>query len=185
MGIRNGTHNRPGLPWSRRVSMNGTLASEKTILLEFRNSVFDPSGVLSSWKSSENPNHCTWFGVSCNSRSRVIFIDISGGCGELWGLENLEELDLEGNSFTGELPDEIVGLRNLRVLNLGLNELEGEVPASLSKFVDLEVLNLAGNKLKGSMSGYFGGFYKLKGLYLSNNQLNGPILENLDIIVGI
>ncbi|KAE8716117.1 hypothetical protein F3Y22_tig00110156pilonHSYRG00408 [Hibiscus syriacus] len=242
MGIRNGTHNRPGLPWSRRVSMNGsdsTISSpqENNALVvnhfsEVSSSDLESSRRLDSFKQlshiisfvlwdvsfgENNPVgvqklrfrsfwcsfkleiigepkslHLVWGFMQLEAavlwfwveEKSILKGEISGELVtfELWGLENLEELDLEGNSFTGELPDEIVGLRNLRVLNLGLNELEGEVPASLSKFVDLEVLNLAGNKLKGSMSGYFGGFYKLKGLYLSNNQLNGPILENLDII---
>ncbi|RXH77112.1 hypothetical protein DVH24_020000 [Malus domestica] len=58
---------------------------------------------------------------------------------EIWGLEKLEVLDLEGNLWNGNLPTRFSGLRTLRVLNLGFNRIGGEIRFSLSKCVDLEV----------------------------------------------
>ncbi|XP_059640604.1 LRR receptor-like serine/threonine-protein kinase RPK2 [Cornus florida] len=211
--------------------------SEKLALLQFKSSVSDPSGVLTSWNST-NSDHCSWFGVTCDSNYRVSVINITGGghggnsgsfsCDkfaqfpfygfgirrtclhsnvklvgmlspaiakltelrvlsfpfndlngeipvELWGIEKLEVLDLEGNSISGSLPSHFRALRNLSVLNLGFNEIVGEIPYSLSDLVSLEILNLAGNKLNGTIPGFFGGFRDLRELYLSFNRLSGSI----------
>lgn len=94
---------------------------------------------------------------------------------EIWGLEDLEVLDLEGNLLSGLLPVSFKGLRRLRVLNLGLNRIRGEIPDSLSGLVGLEMLNLAANELDGSIPPFVGGYRKLWGLYLSMNRLKGEI----------
>ncbi|GMH26285.1 hypothetical protein Nepgr_028128 [Nepenthes gracilis] len=52
--------------------------SDKSALMEFKNSVSDPFGVLWSWDSS-NSDHCSWFGVSCGLNSRVVSLNITGG----------------------------------------------------------------------------------------------------------
>ncbi|KAM7252090.1 hypothetical protein ACFE04_023973 [Oxalis oulophora] len=184
------------------ASCGNLIISEKEILLEFKSSVIDPYNVLSSWNTSSN-NHCSWFGITCNSKSKVVsfnltatsvihgynggklggelspviglftelrvlsiaFNDLHGQIPiEIWGLEKLEVLDLEGNFFTGNLPDRFVGLRKLRVLNLGFNRLSGEIPAWISRCVELEVLNLSGNKLKGNIYPFCASLRKVKGL---------------------
>ncbi|PRQ53375.1 putative protein kinase RLK-Pelle-LRR-XV family [Rosa chinensis] len=103
---------------------------------------------------------------------------------EIWGMENLEVVDLEGNSITGSLPFRVNP--NLRVLNLGFNKIQGEIPIFDS--VSLEILNLAGNRVNGSVPGFVG---RLEGVYLSYNWLSGDIpseigdscgkLEHLDL----
>ncbi|GAB4828674.1 LRR receptor-like serine/threonine-protein kinase rpk2 [Ancistrocladus abbreviatus] len=107
---------------------------------------------------------------------------------EIWGMEKLEVLDLEGNSINGSLPVSFPGLRGLRFLSLGFNMIEGEIPNSLSNCLALEVLNLAGNKLNGTVPGFVGG---MRSVYLSLNMLHGRIpseigshcgkLEDLDL----
>ncbi|KAK6129159.1 hypothetical protein DH2020_037091 [Rehmannia glutinosa] len=186
--------------------------SDKSALLEFKQSLSDPYGVLSSW-GLQNPDHCSWVGVSCDSGSRVVALNVTGGAVaklselkilslpfnelsdeipvEIWGMVNLEVLDLEGNLISGSLPAQFSGLKNLKVLNLGFNEIFGVIPGSLSNCVGLEILNLAGNQVNGSIPGYFGGFRDLRGLYLSFNLLSGSIpielgdncgsLEHLDL----
>ncbi|KAL6551610.1 LRR receptor-like serine/threonine-protein kinase rpk2 [Orobanche gracilis] len=208
--------------------------SDKSALLEFKASLSDPYGVLSNW-SLENPDHCSWVGVSCNSGSRVVALNITGegnslscariakfplyGFGikrpclgsvrkvkllgklstsvaklseikilslpfnelrgevpvEIWGMEKLEVLDLEGNLISGSLPTRFNGLKNLKVLNLGFNEILGEIPSSLLNCAGLQILNLAGNQVNGSIPGYLGGFGDLRGLYVSFNLLSGFI----------
>ncbi|KAA8547911.1 hypothetical protein F0562_004340 [Nyssa sinensis] len=104
------------------------------------------------------------------------FNDFSGEIpAEIWGMEKLEVLDLEGNLITGSLLSRFGGLRNLRVLNLGFNDIVGEIPHSLSDCVGLQILNLAGNHLNGSLPGFVGGFKDLRGLYLSFNRLSGSV----------
>ncbi|GER49311.1 leucine-rich repeat receptor-like kinase [Striga asiatica] len=224
--------------------------SDKSALLELKASLSDPYGVLSSW-GLQNQNHCSWFGVSCDSGSRVVSLIVTGGgnslpCAriarfplygfgirrpclgrgrkvkimgklsaavaklselktlslpfhelsgeipsEIWGMEMLEVLDLEGNLFSGSLPAQFSGLKNLKILNLGFNEISGEIPPSLSNSVGLQVLNLAGNQINGSIPGFVGRFNDLRGFYLSYNLLSGFIpleigdscgkLEHLDL----
>ncbi|KAH7532729.1 hypothetical protein FEM48_Zijuj04G0053200 [Ziziphus jujuba var. spinosa] len=223
--------------------------SDKSVLLEFKKSVSDPSGLLSSWNSIGS-GYCSWFGVSCDSNLRVVSLNITGngsggnsnsfscsdfaqfplyGSGisrscsassrgklvgklspvigkltelrilslpfngfdgeipsEIWGMGNLEVLDLEGNSIAGRLPVQFN--RNLRVLNLGFNKIEGDIPSSLSNSVNLEILNLAGNRVNGTVPAFVG---RLREVYLSYNSLSGSVpseigencgkLEHLDL----
>ncbi|CAK9186208.1 unnamed protein product [Ilex paraguariensis] len=229
--------------------VSGEVFPEKLILLEFKNSISDPFELLSSWRA-DNSDHCSWFGVSCDSNSRILELKIRGnsfdafscsenseialhGFGirrncsdrkgklvgklspviagltelrvlslpfneldgeipnEVWGLKNLEVLDLEGNLITGNLSSEFSGLRKLRIFNLGFNRIVGKFPNSLSKCRVLRVLNLAGNQINDGIPGFVGSLKKLKGLYLSFNRLVGPIpdsfwkncqnLEHLDL----
>lgn len=104
------------------------------------------------------------------------FNELSGEIpGEIWGMEKLEVLDLEGNLISGSLPLRFGGLTNLRVLNLGFNQIFGRIPKSLLNCRGLEILNLSGNRIKGSIPRFVGGFKGLSGLYLSFNQLSGLI----------
>ncbi|KAF2325456.1 hypothetical protein GH714_028827 [Hevea brasiliensis] len=93
---------------------------------------------------------------------------------EIWGSENLEILDLEGNLFTGKLPSGFVGLRNLRVLNLGFNRLHRGFPF-LCKMCCFRASEFSCNKFNVSIPSFVGSFFKLRGLYLANNKLNGTV----------
>lgn len=104
------------------------------------------------------------------------FNDLSGEIpDEIWGMEKLEVIDLEGNLIDGQLKPHFSGLRSLRVLNLGFNQISGEIPDSISVFKNLQVLNLAGNGVNGSIPRFLDGFGDLRGLYLSFNQFSGNI----------
>lgn len=199
--------------------------SEKGRLLELKNAISDPYNMLSSWKPA-NPNHCSWFGVTCNSHARVSELRIPGGkfihsgsclgnhcssdtkgkflggvlsnvigdllelrvlsvpfnqiSGELpaaiWGLKNLEVIDIEGNSITGNLSMiDFTNLKKLQVLNLGFNRLFGEIPKSLAECESLSILNLAGNRIRGSIPMFVGSIMKLKRVYLSFNRFSGSL----------
>ncbi|KVH96193.1 LRR receptor-like serine/threonine-protein kinase RPK2 [Cynara cardunculus var. scolymus] len=215
--------------------------SEKSQLLELKNAIVDPHNLLSTWKST-NPNHCSWFGITCNLHGRVSELRLPGGnfaksgscfsskysdlalhgfgivrdCssfkkgkslggklsnvigkfselmvlslpfnqigGELptgiWGLKNLEVIDVEGNSMTANLSMiDFTHLKNLKVLNLGFNRLFGEIPNSLSDCQDLSVLNLAGNRIEGIVPAFLGNFVKLKGINLSLNRFMGSLMD--------
>nr|XP_009795424.1 PREDICTED: LRR receptor-like serine/threonine-protein kinase RPK2 isoform X1 [Nicotiana sylvestris] len=214
---------------------------EKIALLELKKSLGDSSGISSSWKA-EKSSYCSWYGVSCNSNSRVSELRIRGnstnsafctsnpelalhGFGirrnscfhmnvklvgnlssvigylkdlrvlslpfhdltgeipvQIWGLDNLEVLDLEGNFIQGNFSSyNFSGLRKLRVLNLGFNRIVGEFPTSLAKCRFLSVLNLAGNRINDVIPGFIGGFEKLRVLNLSFNRLIGHVPLNLGI----
>ncbi|MBA0689188.1 hypothetical protein Goari_006925, partial [Gossypium aridum] len=173
---------------------SGNLASEKRILLEFKSSVFDPSGVLSSWNSSNNPNHCSWFGVSCNSRSEVISITIPGGCREVsegnfaqpcscssklskfpfYGF-GLRRSACSKGKLVGNLSPLVGKLTELRVLSLAFNDIGGEIPLELWGLQNLEELDLEGNSLTGKLPNEFVGLRNLRVLNLGFNELEGEI----------
>lgn len=130
------------------------------------------------------------------TKLRVLSVPFNGLVGEIpvgiWGLKDLQVLDLEGNGFHGNFSGfEFVGLRRLRVLNLAFNRVLGQFPVSLSKCRDLRVLNLAGNLISGVVPRFVGSFRKLKVLNLSFNRLVGYVpgdlgfgcrnLEHLDL----
>jgi Leucine-rich repeat (LRR) protein len=240
------------LLWAFYLSQSGVVFADldKSVLLQWKTSVSDPSGLLSNWDSGSS-DHCSWFGVFCDSNSRVVSLNVTGNgregnscsnfakfplygfgirrnClnsrgklvgkllpviakvsglrilslpfngfdgeipGEIWGMEKLEVLDLEGNPVTGSVPVQFVGLRNLRVLNLGFNRIVGEIPSSLSNCVSLEILNLAGNDLNGMVPMFVGG---LRGVYFPFNLLTGQVpseigencekLEHLDLFDNV
>ncbi|MFZ2253125.1 MAG: leucine-rich repeat domain-containing protein [Minisyncoccia bacterium] len=62
---------------------------------------------------------------------------------EIRNLQNLTNLDLSANSFTG-VPAEIGQLKNLEILNLSNNKLTG-LPYELGNLSSLRILNLSGN----------------------------------------
>lgn len=117
------------------------------------------------------------------AKLRVLSLSFSGIGGEIpheiWGLRNLEVLDLEGNAFLGNLSGfDFSGLRRLRVLNLAYNKIFGMFPPSLSECKGLRVLNMAGNGINDVVPKFVAGFSKLRVLNLSSNLLVGYIPSN-------
>ncbi|GAB2279915.1 hypothetical protein Dimus_014550 [Dionaea muscipula] len=163
--------------------------SDKSALIEFRNSVSDPFGVLSSWNSSD---HCSWIGVSCGSDSRVVSISIagSGGNSSDFSCSKLDHLPFYGYGLrrncdksnallVGKLPSAIASLTELRVLSLPYHELNGEIPSEIWGMENLEVLNLEGNSLNGSLPVSSFGLSKLRVLNLGFNMISGDIPDSL------
>ena len=60
-------------------------------------------------------------------------------------------LGLNGNRFTGPIPDHLAELTKLVVLNLADNELNGSIPMALGDLNLLDGVYLAGNQLIGCM----------------------------------
>ncbi|XP_020596051.1 LOW QUALITY PROTEIN: LRR receptor-like serine/threonine-protein kinase RPK2 [Phalaenopsis equestris] len=96
---------------------------------------------------------------------------------EIWGLKNLEVIDLEGNSLLGTLPLRFP--RSLRVLKLASNLITGEIPISLSRCIHLLILDLSRNRLNGSLPRFLISFPKLTQLHLSFNLLEKSIPEEI------
>ncbi|CAN1838803.1 LRR receptor-like serine/threonine-protein kinase RPK2 [Linum perenne] len=193
-------------------SCSASSSPEEEALLHFKSTVADPDGILSTWNSTLR-HHCSFLGVTCNSRSEVVSLIISGSSKkgmlegklspligklnklrvlslkfhelrggiplEIWGLRELEVLDLEGNSISMEL--EVSGLRKLRklrILNLGFNRIQGPIPRSINS--RLKELNLAGNQLIGTVPFELGFHCQfLEQIDLSRNLLVGRIPSSL------
>ncbi|KAI3967174.1 hypothetical protein MKX01_042759 [Papaver californicum] len=110
-------------------------------------------------------------GNLCNLRS----LDLSSNYfkGEIYFLANLSScigsiltsISLDGNQFSGPLPDQLGSFKNLEYLSF------------MSELSSLKVLNGFLNKLIGSVPESFGLFSKLRILRLAFNALEGVISE--------
>ncbi|KAJ0449659.1 putative leucine-rich repeat-containing, plant-type, leucine-rich repeat domain superfamily [Helianthus annuus] len=127
---------------------------QQSILIQLKNNLNFSSSVstkLASW----NPNGtdcCNWGGVTCSIKGEVIGLDLSDEMisGEiensnvLFGLKNLESLNLAGNDFHfTQIPSRFGGLASLSYLNLSNAGFSGQIPGELSQLKRLEVLDLS------------------------------------------
>ncbi|WOK97831.1 hypothetical protein Cni_G06539 [Canna indica] len=215
--------------WRRRVSATSLLrllllilpladaataasSSDKTALLQFKASVSDHAGLLASWSEAASSDHCSWHGVSCDVRSRVVALDISAQgarfpsscprsgafwrscpdhgqrltgklCPAIGALTELKILSLPFHALSGELPDAIWGLEKLEMVDLEANLLSGILPSKLPR--GLRVLNLASNMIHGEIPLNLSSYAGLETLDLSGNQLNGTIPGFLGSFVNL
>ncbi|XP_050226269.1 LRR receptor-like serine/threonine-protein kinase RPK2 [Mercurialis annua] len=188
--------------WLLYLSLIGVVlsSSDKSVLLDFKNSVSDDSGLLSSWNLI-NSNHCSWTGVSCDVNSRVVSLNITGhgnnnrgknssGNGSfffcsgsvkypLYGAGIRRECKSDNGVLVGKLLPLITKLTELRILSLPFNGLSGEIPSELWGMENLEVLDLEGNMMTGSLPVSFSGLRNLQVLNLGFNKIEGEIPSSL------
>lgn len=99
-----------------------------------------------------------WEWVTCNSMTppRITKIRLSGRGikgmipSELNNLVQLMELWLDGNSFSGKLPD-MSGLTSLQIVHLENNQLTGPLPPYLGTLPNLIELNIENNSFTGEI----------------------------------
>lgn len=124
------------------------------------------------------------FGNLCNLQA----LDLSSNYhlkGEIYFLANLSSctgskltsVSLDGNQFSGPLPDQLGSFKNLEYLSFMSNSFSGPIPSSLGDLSSLKVLNGFFNKLNGSLPESFGRLSKLRILRLAFNALEGIISE--------
>jgi Leucine-rich repeat (LRR) protein len=100
----------------------------------------------------------------------------------------LEELSLEGASFSGSIPSAIGQLTHLWYLDLSDNDLSGDLPRALGDLSNMTWLDLGGNAFTGPIPSELGGLANLLGLNLWGGLLSGPIptalgdLANLELL---
>ncbi|KAH0852243.1 hypothetical protein HID58_094144 [Brassica napus] len=172
--------------------------SDKSVLLRFKETVSDPGSILASWVN-ESEDYCSWFGVSCDSTSRVMALNISGSgsdkgsskisrnrftCADigkfpLYGFGIRRVCAGKLGTLVGNLPSVIVGLTELRVLSLPFNSFSGEIPVGIWEMEKLEVLDLEGNLMSGSLPVQFTGLRSLRVMNLGFNRFSGEIPSSL------
>ncbi|KAL6587563.1 LRR receptor-like serine/threonine-protein kinase rpk2 [Orobanche minor] len=168
--------------------------SDKYALMEFKDSISDPYGALSNWNS---PDHCFWAGVLCDSGSRVVALNITGG-GNSLSCARISQFPLYGFGIRrpclgsdrevkilGKMSAAIAKLSELKILSLPFNELSGEIPVEIWGMEKLEVLDLEGNLISGSLPSNFRGLKNLKVLNLGFNEIYGGMPSSLSNCVGL
>ncbi len=104
---------------------------------------------------------------------------------EIWNLNKLRILDIQGNQFEGNISGNIGNLRQLISLNLGINNFSGLIPNEIGYLSELESLilgdnfNFHHNQFTGEIPIEIGNLSKLTILNLDYNKLNGLIPEQI------
>ena len=89
-------------------------------------------------------------------------------------------VDLNSNSLTGTIPQDIDNLTELKELNLSNNSLTGPMPIEITNLAKLQGLNLSDNPLTGTIPVEISNLTNLQQLYLQNNSLTGIIPQDID-----
>ncbi|KAK3211059.1 hypothetical protein Dsin_015765 [Dipteronia sinensis] len=154
--------------------------SEYRALLSIKSAISaDSQAALSSWKASTS--HCTWVGVTCDSRRHVTSLDISGLnlsgtlSPDIAHLQFLQNLTVAANQFSGAIPLEISALSALRFLNLSNNVFNGSFPTQLSQLANLQVLDLYNNNMTDELPVIVTQLRNLRHLHLGGNFFSGQI----------
>ncbi|XP_021855994.2 protein NSP-INTERACTING KINASE 1 [Spinacia oleracea] len=153
---------------------------EVQALVDIKDSLRDPHGVLDSWdRTAVDP--CSWAMVSCSSEARVVSLGIpsQGLYGTLspsiGNLTCLQTVLLQNNNISGYIPVEIGRLSKLQTLDISDNLFKGRIPPSLSHLKILHYLRLNNNSLSGDIPLSFANMTQLTFLDLSYNNLSGPV----------
>ena len=149
---------------------------------------FNNDGWLTSRPLSE------WYGVTTSAEGRVVGLNLKengltgiiNAC--LYGLTELERLELYGNELTGPIPPELGDILGLMYLDLDDSNLSGPIPPELGNLSNLVHLGLDRNELTGPIPPELGRLSNLEGLELYDNNLTAPIppelgnLTNLEVL---
>ncbi|TYH74832.1 hypothetical protein ES332_D05G430600v1 [Gossypium tomentosum] len=159
--------------------------TDQQALLQFKTKItVDELRIMESWNSSTH--YCQWNGVTCGRKHQRVtklelqYLKLSGSLSPYIGnLSFLKELNLVGNNFYNQIPQEIGYLRRLETLELINNSISGEIPSNLSACSKLAIVDMRGNQLTGEIPASLGLLSNLKLLRLSNNSLRGRIPPSL------
>ncbi|CAI0389501.1 unnamed protein product [Linum tenue] len=88
-------------------------------------------------------------------------------------------INLSGNNFTGEIPEEFGNLTSIKLLNLSHNALTGSIPSTFSKFEQIESLDLCYNNLTGSIPAQLVDLNSLAVFSVAYNNLSGRTPERV------
>ncbi|KAL8266179.1 hypothetical protein R6Q59_003523 [Mikania micrantha] len=185
------------------TTKSGRLPEYKALLSIKSQITDDPQSSLSTWNISTS--HCSWFGVTCDSRRHVTGLDISSlnltgtlspDIGHLRYLVNfsiaanniagpippeisyisgIRFLNLSNNIFNEAFPPELSSLKSLQVLDLYNNNMTGDLPVAVAEMTGLRHLHLGGNYFSGIIPPEYGRIPELEYLAVSGNELTGRI----------
>ncbi|CAL1386688.1 unnamed protein product [Linum trigynum] len=136
--------------------------------------------------------HCSFYGVTCNSASRVVALEISdrffGGPipGEIGLLTHLIRLSINNGRVTAPLPVELPNLTSLEYLDLSRNRLDGSFPAEITRgMTQLRVLDISINRFTGPLPVEISAMKNLTRLYLQGNRFSGKIPESYSALESL
>ncbi|XP_073143995.1 probable inactive receptor kinase At1g48480 [Henckelia pumila] len=164
------------------LASSSDLSTDRAALLALRTAV---GGRTLFWNTTFS-TPCNWQGVLCeNNRVTVLRLPGSSLFGTipsntLSNLNSLHTLSLRLNHLYGPLPSDLSRLSRLQNLFLQGNRFSGAVPDVLFSLHSLVRLNLASNNFSGEIPSGFNNLTRLRALFLEDNQFSG-VLPNIEL----
>lgn len=144
-------------------------------LLAFKAQIVDDSlGILSFWNGSKHFCECIP-AQEGHGVGPTVFAAKGLLSPHVGNLSFLRTLNLQTNSFSHNIPQEIGRLSRLRSLHLANNSLSGQIPVNISRCSGLRLWSLAGNNLTGKLPNNIGSLAKLQVLDFHSNFLVGEV----------
>ncbi|KAM4113365.1 hypothetical protein ACJW30_05G215500 [Castanea mollissima] len=116
--------------------------------------------------------------IPCETASFML-LDLShnilSGSLPLWSSNALQYLNLEGNKFSGSIPEHFLNISKILTLDISDNRLSGSIPNAIGKAFDLRILLLRGNRLSGTIPTQLCQLTKISLMDLSRNFFSGTI----------
>nr|CAD1843655.1 unnamed protein product [Ananas comosus var. bracteatus] len=127
----------------------------------------------------------------CNSPTKIQVLRFSmnmfsgdfpvgfGNCG------SLEELAVDLNGISGNLPDDLFKLSSLKLLYLQENQLSGRMSTRFSNLSNLSQLDISFNSFSGNIPNIFGSLKKLKYFSAQSNSFRGSLPSSLSNLASL
>ncbi|KAJ6354383.1 hypothetical protein OIU77_005074 [Salix suchowensis] len=150
--------------------------AEKTILLNLKQQLGNPSSIQ-SWKNSSS-SPCEWPDVYC-VEGTVAGLELGNKNitrtipASVCDLKNLTYLNLNWNYIPGGFPKVLYNCTKLEKLDLSQNYFVGPIPDDIDRLSSLRYLYLQGNNFTGNIPPQIGNLTELRTLFLHQNQFNG------------
>ncbi|XP_017439056.2 receptor-like protein EIX1 [Vigna angularis] len=177
-----------GFKESRKSGESNCRENERQALLNFKQSLIDHYGRLSTWTDHQNNTDCcNWEGIQCSHQTgNVHLLDLrcldtkylKGAINltSLIHLQYIQHLDLSNNNFLfNDIPKAIGSFTNLQYLNLSFSVFSGRIAFQLGNLSLLRYLDLGTNNLQGTVPFQIGNLRQLQYLDLGGNYLSGEI----------
>jgi hypothetical protein len=108
-----------------------------------------------------------------------LYLGLNYFTGPLPALPNdLENIYLSGNSFSGNLQPSLQFLTKLEVLVLSDNNFSGQIPSWFNEFTKLSELFFSFNSFSGPLPDSIGQLTNLTGIYFNDNLFTGTVPES-------
>lgn len=142
-------------------------------------------------------NECEWAFIRCDDDACITHIEVDENSvtgtliDEIDWLTKLRVYTMDGNpnEIEGTIPTQFGNLPDLYILDLDENALTGPIPEGLYSATKLQQLDLDSNQLTGTISTLLGTLSDLRFLQIFNNPISGTFpnaeLEQLSLIVSI
>jgi hypothetical protein len=143
----------------------------------------DPHGFMSSWQPGSKPcGSPQWIGVQCTCNTTTCHITgIDLGSAGMKGtlspaigtLSQLKVLWVNGNRFSGQVPDTVGNLEQMTGWSSRGNQFSGPLPVTIEKLTKLEYLLAQYNFHSGPLPEQLGKLKQLDWINLAFNQFSG------------